>query len=130
MRHSVRDADAMDRYEHDMNRVCQVIKPLFDRVPPNPWGQTAADAENVQFLLKHLGGVPRKVMHDTVRLLTGSAADFLDDYFESDIIKGYLASSSIIGTKVSKTQAAEAAEMASPSIHGLCYLPQEARQMR
>jgi phytoene dehydrogenase-like protein len=32
--------------------------------------------------------------------LTGSAADFLDDYFESDIVKGYLASSSIIGTKV------------------------------
>ena len=28
-----------------------------------------------------------------MRLLTGSAADFLDDYFESDILKGYLASS-------------------------------------
>ena len=40
------------------------------------------------------------MVHDAVRLLTGSAADFLDDYFESDIIKGYLASSSIIGTKV------------------------------
>jgi phytoene dehydrogenase-like protein len=32
--------------------------------------------------------------------LTGSAADFLDDYFDSEIVKGYLASSSIIGTKV------------------------------
>jgi phytoene dehydrogenase-like protein len=32
--------------------------------------------------------------------LTGSAADFLDDYFESELLKGYLASSSIIGTKV------------------------------
>src|SRR5919198_222606 len=41
-----------------------------------------------------------KVLHDAVRLLTGSAADFLDDYFESDILKGYLASSAIIGTKV------------------------------
>ena len=40
------------------------------------------------------------MLHDAVRLLTGSAADFLDDYFESDILKGYLASSSIIGTKV------------------------------
>src|SRR5207342_3232396 len=37
---------------------------------------------------------------DAVRLLTGSAADFRDDYFESDIIKGYMASASIIGTKV------------------------------
>ena len=42
----------------------------------------------------------QKVIHDLVRLLTGSAADFLDDYFESDILKGYIASSGIIGTKV------------------------------
>jgi phytoene dehydrogenase-like protein len=35
-----------------------------------------------------------------VRLLTGSAADFLDDYFESELLKGLLSSSSIIGTKV------------------------------
>src|SRR5256714_10860925 len=42
----------------------------------------------------------RKVIHDAVRLLTGSAADFLDDYFESEILKGYLASTAIIGTKV------------------------------
>ena len=40
------------------------------------------------------------MLHNAVRLLTGSAADFLDDYFESDILKGYLSSSSIIGTKV------------------------------
>src|SRR5262249_58722990 len=45
-------------------------------------------------------GVEPKVMHDLVRLLTGSVADFLDDYFESDILKGYIASSGIIGTKV------------------------------
>ena len=42
----------------------------------------------------------KRVLHNAVRLLTGSAADFLDDYFESEILKGYLASSSIIGTKV------------------------------
>ena len=42
----------------------------------------------------------KRTLHNTVRLLTGSAADFLDDYFESDILKGYLASSAIIGTKV------------------------------
>ena len=32
--------------------------------------------------------------------MTGSAADFLDDYFESDLLKGWLASSGIIGSKV------------------------------
>src|SRR4029079_3505981 len=47
-----------------------------------------------------LRSLDKRTLHNAVRLLTGSAADFLDDYFESDILKGYLASSSIIGSKV------------------------------
>ncbi len=100
MRHSAHDADAYDRYVHDLARVCQWVKPLFDRAPPDIFGQTAHDLQNVAWLTSHLRSAPKKVLHDTVRLLTGSAADFLDDYFESEILKGYLASSSIIGTTV------------------------------
>jgi phytoene dehydrogenase-like protein len=100
MRHSSHDADAMDRYEYDVERVCQLIKPLFDRVPPNIFGKTAEDLADIGWLGSLLGSADQKVLHDAVRLLTGSAADFLDDYFESDILKGYLASSGIIGTKV------------------------------
>ncbi len=99
-RHSRHDADAYDRYTYDMDRVCQVVKPLFDSPPPNLFGKTPEDAADVAKLAAHLGSVEPKVMHDLVRLLTGSAADFLDDYFESDILKAYLASSGIIGTKV------------------------------
>ena len=54
----------------------------------------------MKWLVDHLGGVDRKTMHDVVRLLTGSASDWLDDYFEHEAIKGYHASSSIIGSKV------------------------------
>ena len=99
-RHSRHDADAYERYEHDMQRVCQVVKPLFDSPPPNLFGNSPEDAEAVAELAKHLRDIEPKVLHDLVRLLTGSAADFLDDYFESDIVKGFLASSGIIGTKV------------------------------
>src|SRR5919202_3264373 len=99
-RHSRRDADSYERYTYDMDRVCQVVKPLFDRAPPHIFGKTAEDAADVARLGKYLGSVEPKVMHDLVRLLTGSASDFLDDYFESDILKAYLASSGIIGTKV------------------------------
>jgi phytoene dehydrogenase-like protein len=100
MRHSSRDADAMDRYEHDMERVCQVVKPLLDAPPPNVFGKEPEDHESVSALLSYLGGLEKKVVHDLIRLLTGSAADFLDGYFESDILKGYIASSGIIGTMV------------------------------
>ena len=54
----------------------------------------------MKWLLDHLGGVEQKVMHDVVRLLTGSASDWLDDYFEHEAVKGFHASSSIIGSKV------------------------------
>src|SRR5262245_50297829 len=99
-RHSKHDADAYERYEHDMSRVVQVVRPLLEKPPPNLWGKTPEDAEALADFVSHLKGVEPKVLHDLIRLLTGSAADFLDDYFESDILKGYIASSGIIGTKV------------------------------
>ena len=99
-RHSPRDADAYERYHRDLDRVCQAIRPLFDNPPPNLWGKDPEDAVDVKWLMDHLGGIDRKTMHDTVRLLTGSAKDWLDDYFEHEAIKGYHASSSIIGNKV------------------------------
>jgi phytoene dehydrogenase-like protein len=99
-RHSKRDADAYERYEHDMSRVVQVVRPLLEKAPPDLWGKTAEDAAALADLASHLKSVEMKVVHDLVRLLTGSAADFLDDYFESDILKGFIASSGIIGTKV------------------------------
>jgi phytoene dehydrogenase-like protein len=76
------------------------VQPLFDNAPPNVFGKDPEDQADVAWLLNHLGSVDRKVMHDVVRLLTGSAADWLDDYFEHEAVKGFHASSSIIGSKV------------------------------
>ncbi|MGL5823322.1 MAG: phytoene desaturase family protein [Nocardioides sp.] len=100
MRHSPHDADAYHRFEYDMERVCQAVKPLFDKVPPNLFGNSAQDLLELAELATHLRGIEPKVMHDLVRLLTGSASDFLDDYFENDTLKAFIASSGIIGTKV------------------------------
>ncbi len=99
-RHSPHDADAYDRYHHDLDRVVQAIRPLFDNPPPNIFGKDPEDLADVSWLLTQLGSVEKKVLHDTVRLLTGSASDWLDDYFENDAVKAYHASSSIIGSKV------------------------------
>jgi phytoene dehydrogenase-like protein len=99
-RHSPHDADAYDRYHHDLDRVVQAVRPLFDNPPPNVFSKDPDDQPDVAWLLNHLGSIEPKVMHDTVRLLTGSASDWLDDYFENDVVKGFHASSSIIGSKV------------------------------
>ena len=99
-RHSPRDADAYERYHHDLDRVVQAVRPLFDSAPPDVFSDDPEDRSEVEWLLKHLGGVERRVMHDVVRLLTGSASDWLGDYFAHEAVKGYHASSSIIGSKV------------------------------
>ena len=99
-RHSKHDADAYDRYNHDMNKVLQALKPLLDAPPPNLFSDDPEEMLALAGLGARFKALPKDVLHNTVRLLTGSAADFLDDYFESDILKGYLASSAIIGTKV------------------------------
>ncbi len=99
-RHSKRDADAYVQYSHDMNMVCQALKPLFDMVPPDLFSDDPEELLALAELGQLFRRMDKRVLHNAVRLLTGSAADFLDDYFESEIVKGYLASSSIIGTKV------------------------------
>ena len=99
-RHSKHDADAYEQYSHDLDMVCRALKPLLDQAPPDLF----SDDPEEMLALAELGGrfrrMDKRTLHNAVRLLTGSAADFLDDYFESEILKGYLASSSIIGTKV------------------------------
>jgi phytoene dehydrogenase-like protein len=99
-RHSQHDADAYEAFNHDVLQVCRAIKPLLDQVPPDLWSDDPEELVRAAAMGSRLRRLPRRVVHDAVRLLTGSAADFLDDYFESDILKGYLASSAIIGTKV------------------------------
>ncbi len=100
LRHSKHDADAYDQYSHDVEMVCQAIKPLLDMVPPDIFSDDPEELLALAGIGSRFKKLDKRVLHNAVRLLTGSAADFLDDYFESDLLKGYLASSSIIGTKV------------------------------
>jgi phytoene dehydrogenase-like protein len=99
-RHNQHDADAYEAYNHDVLRVCRAIKPLLDQVPPDIFSDDPEELIALAALGSRFRTLNKKVLHDAVRLLTGSAADFLDDYFDSEILKGYLASTSIIGTKV------------------------------
>jgi phytoene dehydrogenase-like protein len=99
-RHSQHDADAYDQYTHDIEMVCQAIKPLLDQVPPDIFSDDPEELLALARIGNRFRKLDKRVVHNAVRLLTGSASDFLDDYFDSELLKGYLASSSIIGTKV------------------------------
>lgn len=82
---------AFDRY---FDRVARLLKDLLFVVPPNlnlrelpKWAATAGR-------FRKWSG---RDVHEAVRLFTMSAADFLDEWFEDDRVKGALATQAIIG---------------------------------
>ncbi len=97
-RHSKRDAEAYDRYARDVMRQCKFIKPLLMRAPPDPTSWKPRDIMELVYLGQRFWRMGEARMYDTLRFWTMSAADFLDEYFESDIVKAHFAGSSIIGT--------------------------------
>lgn len=97
-RHSVRDAEAYDRFARDMKRQCKFIKPLLMRTPPDPSSFRPRDLMELVYLGQRFHSLGETRMYETLRFWTMSAADLLDEYFESEIVKAHLAGSSIIGT--------------------------------
>jgi phytoene dehydrogenase-like protein len=97
-RHSKRDAEAYHRFSTDVMRQCKFIKPLLMREPPDPTSFRPRDLMELLYLGQRLNAMGEDRMYDTIRFWTMSAADFLDEYFESEIVKAHFAGSSIIGT--------------------------------
>ncbi len=97
-RHSARDAEAYDLYSRDVLRFCRFIRPMLLRTPPDPSSFKPRDIAELIWLGRKMGELSERQLAETVRFWTMSIADFLDDYFENPVIKGYLAVSAIIGT--------------------------------
>jgi phytoene dehydrogenase-like protein len=79
-------------------RQCRFIKPLLMRMPPDPTSFKPRDIMELIYLGQRFHGAGRgaDVRHDP--LLDHERADFLDEYFESEMVKAHFAGSSIIGT--------------------------------
>ena len=97
-RHSPRDADAMHRFQADLTRYAQLIRKTLMRTPPDPTSFRPRDIMELLFFAKQFWALGEREIYEYVRFFTGSAAEYLDDYFESDLIKAAMASAGIIGT--------------------------------
>ncbi|WP_377292005.1 phytoene desaturase family protein [Rhizobium sp. SG2393] len=97
-RWSKRDAEAYERYARDVTRQCRFIQPLLMRTAPDPFSFKPRDIGELLFLAKRFGDFSAAEMAATLRFWTMSISDFLDEYFETDVVKAYLALSGIIGT--------------------------------
>ena len=97
-RFSARDADAYERYEAHLARIARVLGPLLEQIPPRLGSRRPADLLAQAKLAARLRDVGVRGAVDVTRLLTGSIADLLDQYFESDAVRGVLSVSGVIGT--------------------------------
>ncbi|MFH1796485.1 MAG: NAD(P)/FAD-dependent oxidoreductase [Pseudomonadota bacterium] len=97
-RWSARDAVAYDRYARDVTRQCRFIQPLLMRTAPDPTSLKPRDLGELLYLGRKFGGLTAEEMALTLRFWTMSISDFLDEYFETPVIKANLALSGIIGT--------------------------------
>jgi phytoene dehydrogenase-like protein len=98
MRHSKRDAEAYDRYTLEILRQCKFIRPMLLQTPPDPTSLRPKDLVDLVKFAKPFSELGEKRLYETMRFWTMSIGDFLDEYFKTDVIKGHLAGSSIIGT--------------------------------
>lgn len=97
-RHSVRDANRYEPYVETMGRMAQAIKPILAMTPPDPAAIDTRGVFDALSLAKRMRGLSRGDQHLLVQLLTSSAADFVERWFENDALRATLSSSGIIGT--------------------------------
>jgi phytoene dehydrogenase-like protein len=105
---SVRDAERYSRYEAMLERVAAVVEPTLTMAAPDLLRPGIGDLRT----LLSLGRAFRRLGDGTgeaVEILTGAARPILDRWFESEELKGTLATDAIIGA------------MASPSMPGTAY---------
>lgn len=94
---SRRDAAVFPVYEEHLERLSQVVEGLLLTIPPEFPPHGLGDfVEYLKLAAKMRGFSPREIV-GLVKIFTQSAAEFLDEWFESDAIKVTLATDGVIG---------------------------------
>jgi phytoene dehydrogenase-like protein len=97
-RHSRLDAEAYDEYGRAMVEMGRFVRPILELTPADPLSLNLSTLGQLRFLLRRFQGLSRQDQYNQVQLMTMSAADFLDQWFETDVLKATMAASGIIGT--------------------------------
>src|SRR5215204_5703217 len=97
-RHSKVDAEAYDEYGKAMVEMGRFVKPILNMTPPDPTSLDPRGLMNLLFLGKRFQKLSPDDKYNQVQLMTMSAVDFLDQWFETDVLKATMSASGIIGT--------------------------------
>ena len=97
-RHSKLDAEAYDEYGKAMVEMARFVKPILNMTPPDPMSLDPRELRKLLFLGNRFRALPDGDRYNQIQLMTMSAIDFLDQWFETDVLKATMSASGIIGT--------------------------------
>ena len=97
-RWSVSDAEAYEEYGRLMFEMARFVKPILSMTPPDPGRLDPREWLPVAGLARSFNGLSLEQRAVFIQLMTMSAADFLDQWFETDALKATMSASGIIGT--------------------------------
>jgi phytoene dehydrogenase-like protein len=93
---SPRDADNYPKYEAMLQRVASVVEPTLTQVPPNAVRPKPGQLLEIAAMARRMQRLG-PAMGEAIEVLTGAARPILDRWFESEQLKGTLATDAIIG---------------------------------
>jgi phytoene dehydrogenase-like protein len=97
-RHSKVDAEAYDEYGKAMVEMGRFVKPILNMTPPDPSSLDPRGLRDLLFLVRRFRALSDDDKYNQIQLMTMSAVDFLDQWFETDVLKATMSASGIIGT--------------------------------
>ncbi len=97
-RWSATDAEAYEEYGQLMVEMARFIKPILAITPPDLTSLDPRPMLPLASLARRFQQLPQRQQAVFVQLMTMSASDFLDQWFETDPLKATMSASGIIGT--------------------------------
>src|SRR5881392_621957 len=97
-RHSRLDAEAYDEYGKAMIEMARFVKPIMNMTPPDPASLNPKGLLDLLGMGRRFQKLSSEDKYNQVQLMTMSAVDFLDQWFETDVLKATMSASGIIGT--------------------------------
>src|SRR5438477_9534025 len=94
---SRRDAEAYPSYEEHLERLSVFVESMLLTTPPDFPPRAPGDFLEYLKIAARMARLGRKEMVGLVKIFTQSAADFLDEWFESPEVKVTLATDGVIG---------------------------------
>ncbi|PJB23444.1 MAG: amine oxidase, partial [Elusimicrobia bacterium CG_4_9_14_3_um_filter_62_55] len=97
-RFSPRDAEVAPEFSRAMARISRFVKPIIDGPAIDPASVGPEELWRLLKLGRRFRGLGKDNMVRFMKMMTMSASDFLDEWFESDVLKAPMSVSGIIGT--------------------------------